>query len=196
MLLCQVALWAVRDHPKALVLLSHDWLRFGLFFLFRYFWYCMVLFHSLRFRLVWWLWAKARWESCAALMSSLFLWLVLHHINADNCYSFDMALFLIDLGTTTVFTTSCWLGCFQTFTGPILANYSCSTSAAFRLISRCWELNRLDTQSFIYCLYWHEYRIASFSLRSLFAEFRNCIKFVLRRDLLASGHYSLQTSGR
>ena len=38
-------------------------------------------------------------------MSGLFLGLVLHDINADDGYSFDMALFLIDLGTAAVFTT-------------------------------------------------------------------------------------------
>ena len=184
------------DHPKAVVLLSHDWLGFALFFLFSYFRYCMVLFQSLRFRLVWWLGAEARRESCAALMSSLFLRLVLHDINADDGYSFDMALFLIDLGTTAVFTAGCWLRRFQTLPGSILANYSSTTSAAFRLISRCWKLNRLDAQSFIYCLYWHEYCIASFSFGSFFAEFRNCIKFVLWRDLLACRHHSLKACGR
>ena len=184
------------DHPKAMILLFHDWLWFALFFLFSYFRYCMVLFQSLRFRLVRWLRAEARWESCAAFMSGLFLRFVLHDINANDGNSFDMALFLIDLGTTAMFTTGCWLGRFQTLPGSILANYSSATSATFRLISRCWKLNRFDTQSFIYCLYWHKYCIASFSFRSFFAELRNCIKFVLWRDLLACRHHSLETCGR
>ena len=40
-------------------------------------------------------------------MSGLFLRLVLHHIDADDGYSFDMALLFVDLGTTAVFTAGC-----------------------------------------------------------------------------------------
>ena len=143
MLLCQVSLWTVGNHSKAVVLLAYDWLFLGFLLLFSYFRNSVVLLEPLGFWLVWRLGYEAWRKCCTSFVPCLILGLVLTDVDAYYGHSFDLTLFLIDFSTAAMFATCGRLRSFKPFTGTILAHDSSTTPTTLGFVTRCRKLHRL-----------------------------------------------------